>query len=152
MSGFVYFIGPTDWRLNRIKIGHTTCAPESRLAAMQTGSPFPLELYAFFRGARSVEQLLHETFAPVREHGEWFRMEGKLLAIVSCAFMENYGKSALSDVQIDSILNENLFAEEPPQPTFSTIDEWTESANVEVINQWLHDRAFAAYQAKGECV
>lgn len=49
---------------------------ESRLAALQTGNPFPLivsECYAF-QNAEIVEKAIHQKFSKVRTRGEWFQL------------------------------------------------------------------------------
>jgi hypothetical protein len=92
MSGFVYFIGGKDWRLSRVKIGTTRVGPLNRLSSLQTGSPFPLTLYGYVSGGADFERLLHETFEPLRLHGEWFRNEGKLLALVGHLTFEGEGR------------------------------------------------------------
>lgn len=49
---------------------------ESRLAALQTGNPYPLVAVACFQfpNAGVVEKALHQAFADVRELGEWFEL------------------------------------------------------------------------------
>lgn len=52
-----------------------------RLGALQTASPFPLELLARVHGGRPLEQALHEHFAASRLHGEWFDATAELLEL-----------------------------------------------------------------------
>lgn len=148
MSGYVYFIGPEDWRLNRVKIGYTAASPKVRLSTFQTGSPFPLVVYAFAQGGMEIERLLHATFRPLHVHGEWFRMEGKLLALVSQFYFDKFGAQIIGDDQFERTINETLFTDDPPHPTFSSVDEWIESADIDQINDWAHDRAWARHQAE----
>jgi hypothetical protein len=148
MSGFVYFIGPDDWRLNRVKIGFTSASPRVRLSTFQTGSPFPLVVYGFVRADMAMEKILHATFRPLHVHGEWFRMEGKLLALVGEFYFIKYGRSAIGDLEFERAINATLFTDDPPHPTFSSIEEWVESADLDEIGGWSHDRAWAAYQAE----
>lgn len=56
----VYFIGPSDWRLGRVKIGRTNSGVLNRLSALQTGSPFPLQVY--FKLLDLVSDLTGETY------------------------------------------------------------------------------------------
>lgn len=48
----------------------------SRLAALQTGNPFPLSLHACyaFDNAEIVERVIHQKFCQLRERGEWFSL------------------------------------------------------------------------------
>ena len=47
-----------------------------RLAELQCGNPLPLDL--IHAHGHDCEKELHERFAPMREKGEWFRIEGDL--------------------------------------------------------------------------
>jgi len=85
MSGFVYFIGPEaviyrnpDSDAVRVKIGYTRYNPQTRLGALQCGSPVPLELIAYIDGTQELERAFHGAFAELRSHGEWFYVEHKL--------------------------------------------------------------------------
>lgn len=69
MSSYVYVIGMVGQR--PVKIGHSG-NPWSRLQALQTANPIPLELRAAYVGGRELEEQLHERFADIRMHGEWF--------------------------------------------------------------------------------
>lgn len=61
-------------------------ALQHRLELIQTGCPFPVRLVLVVIGAgRQEEVRLHETFAPLRAHGEWFRIEGAMAAILQLA-------------------------------------------------------------------
>lgn len=66
MIYIVHAIGTT-----RYKIGKTDKL-EKRLAALQTGSPFPLEVIHSFEAHDETEKVIHEAFAIYRLHGEWF--------------------------------------------------------------------------------
>lgn len=59
----------------RFKIGHGLSV-ESRINAMQTGCPFPIELVQKWKSedAPRVERLLHKRFAEFRKAGEWFEL------------------------------------------------------------------------------
>jgi hypothetical protein len=65
----VYYLRWAD----RIKIG-TSHRPRQRLAAI-----WHEELLAFERGDRALEQRRHREFAELREGGEWFRADPRLL-------------------------------------------------------------------------
>lgn len=65
----IYFIRGGDM----VKIGITRDVDE-RLAALQTGSPVPLEVIGVMVGDAALESALHELFAAQRRHGEWFEL------------------------------------------------------------------------------
>ena len=65
----VYVIGAPGHRL--VKIGKADDVRE-RLAALQIGSPYPLEILLMARVDRRMEHALHARFRPHRRHGEWF--------------------------------------------------------------------------------
>lgn len=71
-AGLVYFIASEK----AIKIGYTTRSPGERLAALQTGSPEPLEVLAVLAPASLAdERAIHRALAAHRLHGEWFDRE-----------------------------------------------------------------------------
>lgn len=147
-TGFVYFIGPKDLQLDRIKIGFTASSPFARLASMQTGSPFEMRVWAYFAGSMELEALFHGTFAPVREHGEWFRLEGKLLALTSELWCETYAESPVPRGRLINILSGILPIDTPPM--FYDEDKWFYSISEDNhdLQYWTHDEAWAAYQAE----
>lgn len=59
---------------DRVKIGTSTNL-RTRLEAIN-----PEELLALERGGVGIERIRHQEFAALRTHGEWFRLEGLLLA------------------------------------------------------------------------
>ena len=65
-----------------VKIGYTReTAPGSvrrRMAALEPGCPWPLKLVCTLPGGRYEEAQLHDRFAALRVHREWFRLEGEL--------------------------------------------------------------------------
>ncbi|WP_437309943.1 GIY-YIG nuclease family protein [Sorangium sp. So ce388] len=65
-----------------IKIGYTGGDPFARLSALQTGNSKPLKLLAFAPGSSQHERGLHERFADLRLHGEWFRPDPRLLGFI----------------------------------------------------------------------
>lgn len=66
---YIYLIGRHED--DHVKIG---CSrnPIVRLAQLQTASPSPLRLLAFFEGDQSSEAYLHKALAIRRASGEWF--------------------------------------------------------------------------------
>lgn len=66
-----------------IKIGHSKVSVHERLAALQTGSPYLLELLLTIQGGIRHEKDLHRRFAHARSHGEWFHPCPELLAYIA---------------------------------------------------------------------
>jgi len=75
----VYFI--TASNKDNIKIGCASC-PEDRLDYLQTGSPVRLKLLGVMEGGRKKERELHNQFAHLRQHGEWFERSESLLNFI----------------------------------------------------------------------
>lgn len=65
-----------------IKIGYTGGDPFARIASLQTGNSKPLKLLAFAPGSPQHERGLHERFADLRLHGEWFKPDPRLLGFI----------------------------------------------------------------------
>ena len=75
----IYFIGT---KTGYVKIGFTERELWRRLAALQTGNPEKIYLIACISGDRDREASLHDLFRSYRSHGEWFRIEGRLRALL----------------------------------------------------------------------
>lgn len=78
---FVYLIGLADRAIipAPLKIGFAA-APQKRLAELQVGCPFKLEVIRTWRFpgavfANGAEQRFHERNAAARVHGEWFEID-----------------------------------------------------------------------------
>lgn len=80
----IYFIQMGD--RGPIKIGYTRSEKNlrARIAALQTGSPFPLHLRRAATGTRNTERILHQFFRHLHMSGEWF-WPNELLAHVAWA-------------------------------------------------------------------
>lgn len=72
-NGFVYVVGRGE-QGDPVKIGWSG-TPEKRLKELQTGSPHLLRLLDRHPGPDDLETFLHDRFAPLRLHGEWFLIE-----------------------------------------------------------------------------
>lgn len=73
--GFVYVIRNPAWPAH-VKVGRAF-DPESRLNGFQTGSPqrdYELHYAVYFEDCHRAEELIHDTLADYRAHGEWFRI------------------------------------------------------------------------------
>lgn len=75
---YVYFLKPIGMN-GPIKIGCSQ-TPVTRLEGLAAWSPFPLELLATAPGDYALEQNLHQCFADVHYHREWFHASAKLSA------------------------------------------------------------------------
>lgn len=78
--GSIYFIKAEN--STRVKIGFTELTPESRLAALQTGSPEKLILLGSFDGTMTDERNAHKALALHRLSGEWFEMTSAVEAFI----------------------------------------------------------------------
>ena len=76
---YVYFIQGQVTRL--VKIGHTK-DPKSRLASIRTNSPDKVKLIKLIKAEKGDEQIIHNRFASVRSHGEWFYPSRKLMEYI----------------------------------------------------------------------
>jgi hypothetical protein len=130
VSGFVYFIGPHP-RHRCVKIGHTNGAIAKRMAGLQTGSPWPLQVYAYLRGGRDLERELHETFAPLRLTGEWFVWDHKLAAFTDRLEPHCFGRRAPTTRELVRAFYREVMraAPFPEHPTNDPI-AWRASANI----------------------
>lgn len=78
----VYFAQDTDSQL--IKIGRVKNFEdvEARINALQLGSPVKLNTLTVLNCNPHYETKLHQKFAHLREHGEWFRPTSELLDFI----------------------------------------------------------------------
>lgn len=75
----VYFLRAGDF----VKIGKATGSPDDRVAQLKTGCPFPIEVIATIPGGYEKERELHNRFADVRAHGEWFHATPRLMSFIA---------------------------------------------------------------------
>ena len=69
----IYFIQAVNDSEGPVKIGYTDKAPYKRLASLQTGNPYLLQIIAIANGDRDTETYLHRRFSADRMVGEWFK-------------------------------------------------------------------------------
>lgn len=74
---FVYFLRPIGSQ-SPIKIG-CSYNPAKRLQDYCQWSPVPLEIVATIPGDAKLERNLHDCFADLHAHGEWFHPDERLL-------------------------------------------------------------------------
>lgn len=76
--GFVYFLycPAINNEYQLVKIGQTKNNVEKRIKQLQTGNPFPIEIYAVVSSTtyKQVEKDLHAKYKRRRCHGEWFQL------------------------------------------------------------------------------
>lgn len=75
----VYFLRAGEF----IKIGKATGSPDSRIAQLKTGCPFPIEVVGTMAGGFDEERALHRRFAAIRAHGEWFHATPELIDFIA---------------------------------------------------------------------
>lgn len=131
--GVVYLIGSDA--VGVVKIGKTRGTVQNRLKTLQTGCPFPLNIYAYFTGYTDLEAKLHRTFRPLWRHGEWFDLRDKLFDFVS--YLESYahtgGSLHISEGDLEAALHDCVWSglgypeQDPVAYEASAIrDEWAE--------------------------
>lgn len=84
-SAVVYAILCTETQ--RVKVGYTLHIPQ-RFSTLRSESPTKLELLGYVcmiddLAAKQAERKLHEHLSPWRVHGEWFRYEENVPAIIA---------------------------------------------------------------------
>lgn len=80
----IYFIKASD----RVKIGYAS-DPSLRIPAIQTSSPFELEVLLIIDGTYEKERELHSLFQEFRVSGEWFSFEDPIKEFISsCGFLD----------------------------------------------------------------
>lgn len=77
---YIYFLSSN----NLIKIGLTTNI-KKRMAAISTMCSAPIELLGFIDGNKNTEASLHQKFANIRSHGEWFNKTDDLINFIEGA-------------------------------------------------------------------
>lgn len=141
-KGWVYFVTPEavfhrdEESLRLVKIGFTRNDPARRVRALQCGSPVTLELHSYVRADESFEQLLHNTFSPLRCHGEWFFLEDKLAGFIRYFDLEK--KEDRHPVPTELLLisiDENIICMTPPGPEIDR-DNYNKSAIPHGIANW----------------
>lgn len=99
----------------RCKIGFTKGSPRERLRNLQCGSPVELRLFRYMQGKQRVERIFHETFAPLRLHGEWFSVEGKLHSFL-CYLDGDYDEPVSGEDLLIAICDA-ILSDTPPHPS-----------------------------------
>ena len=151
-DGLVYFIASVHGDDVRVKIGYTKGDPNQRLRNLQCGSPMPLGIYTAFPGNRETEKRFHETFAPLRLHGEWFAMKGKLRDFMICLHDDAMTRQPADMVHVLEAVELVILADEPIRDDDDP-EEYIASADMGAWEDFrraleAHDRALEA-EAQG---
>lgn len=72
---YIYVIANLEFKVCKIGFSNNV---QSRLVQIQTGCPFPLEVYKVFKGTMQQEKRIHQKYKQFRMNGEWFKLEGVL--------------------------------------------------------------------------
>lgn len=78
----VYFIQTGFYDDDPVKIGIADSV-QARLVQLQTASPYRLRLLGVMPGGATEERALHQRFAHLRLHGEWFEGADELLTAIA---------------------------------------------------------------------
>jgi hypothetical protein len=111
-DGWIYLVGDAA-NPDVAKIGFAT-SPRTRLQGLQTGSASKLRMVDKIPGTRLGERALHEAFAHLRLHHEWFRD----LEVIEHAF--DSARERIMDLA-DGMIGPDWT---PDQEGTSTIYEW----------------------------
>ena len=89
----VYFIFSPDDPRSLVKIGYTKGDVEGRIAQLQIGCPFRLQLILALDGGGLLERTLHHRFRKSRCHGEWFYPTEEIRAFIIDALGQPFLRS-----------------------------------------------------------
>lgn len=76
---YIYFLHAP--KAQRIKIGFSKDV-DSRVRRLRNSSAEALDLLVVVRGSREHERAFHICFARLRQHGEWFIADERLIALI----------------------------------------------------------------------
>lgn len=94
--GRVYFMRPVGAD-GPVKIGFSF-APEQRLYAYASWSPYPLEIAAMVPGTISTESQFHALFDAHHSHHEWFHAAPEISAVIDAIKAETFDMDSLPGV------------------------------------------------------
>jgi hypothetical protein len=75
-----------------VKLGWTSCTPQSRIAELQCGNPHTLVLLGTKRGKLSDELALHKAWNRCRFRSEWFAPDHEMWSALSETFSFDMAK------------------------------------------------------------
>lgn len=151
----IYFLKPIGME-GPIKIGCSS-APEKRLAVFAAWSPFPLEIAATAKGNYKIERALHDRFAHLHTHLEWFKPDLELTSAIRRIAAGTAVEDAIDlSVRKGSIRDKRK--REPWSPERRRLMSWTtriHAANRRAARHlgcqmWIPERAWDLMQKMGE--
>lgn len=80
LTDLVYFVQNPDTGLIKIGTSHTT---PIRMRALAVQEQANLKILGVVTGSYQTEKMLHQYFAHLKEHGEWFRPDNDLLDYIA---------------------------------------------------------------------
>jgi hypothetical protein len=105
----IYFIGNREQKV--VKIGFSNDVTK-RIKALQTSSPYELEVFKVMEGNTANEQYFHILFKAERLKGEWFKLTDELFKYIEDIdenfFVKNV-TTKLSKEQTEAMLKEDTF-------------------------------------------
>lgn len=133
----IYFIqyGKDDF----IKIGYTENNVLDRMQALQTSSPYKLNLLGVIEGDELTEKSLHEKFKKYHIRGEWFKSGKELLQFIDQRSFEYKGYKKITDGTIN---RDNLLFE-------GTLNEILQHAEIDLIKRALKNTKSQTMAAEG---
>lgn len=114
-EGYLYFMRAGPF----VKIGFATDI-RRRVAELQTGCPFELDLLCLIHGQPADELRLHSRFDHLRERKEWFRLEDDLRELIDVLL--NSVNSALATIAAAAWLRNNPGLPPPELVDRETLD------------------------------
>lgn len=136
-NGIVYFLVGSGPHGLICKIGFTGGDVWKRVRQIQACSPLELDVFGYVEGTIDLERKFHETFAPLRLHGEWFSAERKLEDFIY--YLSGYGAANRLTTQgeLDNAISDVILADGAPHPSVC------DSAYMQSANHDLWERHFA---------
>lgn len=108
---YIYVIANLEFKICKIGFSNNI---HNRLTQIQTGCPFPLEIYKVFKGNMKQERRIHQKYKHFRMKGEWFKFDGILKDNIDAMEGEDFNlisvKKNLKSTQKNNInqLKQNL--------------------------------------------
>lgn len=78
-EGYVYFLKTESHDM--FKVGATKKSPYLRMATVQSGCPYKIDLYGYlyYSNCRKMEKVFHRKLEQYRMHGEWFEVSPAII-------------------------------------------------------------------------
>ena len=121
-NGIVYFLVGSGPHGLICKVGFTGGDVWKRVSQIQACSPLELDIFGYVEGTLDLERKFHETFAPLRLHGEWFAADFKLRDFIY--YLSEYGaaKRLTTADELDIAISDVILAKASSYPAMSDED------------------------------